>query len=814
MAQLDPLAVSPEVSESGSFTLGDLDDIGGGIDLAQLDESGQDPDSDEDPAFELDPPPDAVAEADADADVWELEIESPQPADDDGPEVSEIELDPLSDLEILEPEAPEPVSLEPDHIEPIDPPAQPEEPAVDDSSPDSITVDPSDAEIEMEIDLSFDQIAMGPEDDPDVPAETEVPDPDAVPEQPVQPDQAAQPDGPDQPAQPAAMDLGVLDSQPEMEDRVQELVSEADVFSKYGLQEKALDRLSEAAELDPASVAALTRLIDLLMTDDKRMQVVERAGQLHAATQGEGDDWSRIERQLVEAGYEVHGADISAPAVDSQTEYEDVSREEMPAETAAAMATLDVAEEPAQVEDVAVLEPGVVQDETTADDEQELVDGIDAAFDALAATSDGSEDISEGFAALEREHEADLEAQIVDDDLLGEGVMGSSELDVEDLREDLESFEADAPSPSPVDAQEPPDDTVPDAVAEVADQEEPDREEPDREEPVQQDQGLEEEVPVLEQDDLAAPELVAREAQVDDVHVIEELSEEAVSEPLEMVAEPAVDSAETVEPEEPVAEVPIAADSMVPPATDQAPATLDVQSHADSDSDDSSVVDVPEEAAASAESAEAEDSAESSTPSWLDQDPASDADGDADRDGDDLFDDEQSFFDLGAALRDELEEGAESAAEPAAESGADPGEQSLEQIVEGFKRGVSENIPQEDSDTHYNLGIAYREMMLLDEAISEFQISAKDPRYLVDSCAMLGLCFREKGLPDLAVNWYQRALDSEHLSGDQRLSMLYDLGLTYETMEDSGAAFNAFAEIYGNDTSFRDVAERVDRLRA
>src|SRR5690606_28324943 len=110
---------------------------------------------------------------------------------------------------------------------------------------------------------------------------------------------------------------------------------------------------------------------------------------------------------------------------------------------------------------------------------------------------------------------------------------------------------------------------------------------------------------------------------------------------------------------------------------------------------------------------------------------------------DKLFDEEDEFFDLAAELEEELggEEGGLGGEVIQAE------EPSLEEIVEGFKKGVAENLSSEDYDTHYNLGIAYREMGLLDEAIGEFQLAAKDPAHLVDCCSMLGVSFLEKGLP-------------------------------------------------------------------
>jgi len=167
------------------------------------------------------------------------------------------------------------------------------------------------------------------------------------------------------------------------------------------------------------------------------------------------------------------------------------------------------------------------------------------------------------------------------------------------------------------------------------------------------------------------------------------------------------------------------------------------------------------------------------------------------------------FFDLAGELEQEL------SAEESLQDGdllVQPSEQSLEQIVEGFKKGVAENLSPTDYDTHFNLGIAYREMGLLDEAIGEFQLAAKAPSLLVSCCSMLGLCFLDKGLPELAVKWYRRGLASERGSEDDNLGLLYDLGNVYDGMGDVETAYQTFVEIYGINTNYRDVVARIEEL--
>jgi tetratricopeptide (TPR) repeat protein len=175
-----------------------------------------------------------------------------------------------------------------------------------------------------------------------------------------------------------------------------------------------------------------------------------------------------------------------------------------------------------------------------------------------------------------------------------------------------------------------------------------------------------------------------------------------------------------------------------------------------------------------------------------------------------MFGNENEFFDLAAELEEELREEEQRRGEPIAPPAV---EQSLEEIVEGFKEGVAATLAKEDYDTHYNLGVAYREMGLIDEAIGEFQLAAKDPRYLVDSCSLLGACFLEKGFGDLAIKWYRRGLDSPAVSEDETLGLLYEMGNLHLALGNVEEARQSFVEIYGANSNYRDVVARLADLR-
>jgi pilus assembly protein FimV len=171
-------------------------------------------------------------------------------------------------------------------------------------------------------------------------------------------------------------------------------------------------------------------------------------------------------------------------------------------------------------------------------------------------------------------------------------------------------------------------------------------------------------------------------------------------------------------------------------------------------------------------------------------------------------------FDLGTELGDLFTTQA-AVEEPAPVfKAADLGDVSLAEIFKEFKKGVDRQLGQEDYDTRYNLGIAYKEMGLIDEAIAEFQLAVKDESRLLECSSMLGLCFLEKGIPKLSVKWFEKGLSAPGRREEEYQGLRYDLATAYEAAGEVQKAYNLFLELYSQDASFRDVAAKVHQLQA
>ncbi len=144
----------------------------------------------------------------------------------------------------------------------------------------------------------------------------------------------------------------------------------------------------------------------------------------------------------------------------------------------------------------------------------------------------------------------------------------------------------------------------------------------------------------------------------------------------------------------------------------------------------------------------------------------------------------------------------------------------LKEVFDEFRNELGEmGAEDEDLETHYNLGIAFREMGLLEEAIGEFQKVAKANdkgkafRYAMQCCTLLGLAFMEKGQPSIAAIWYDRALLTPGIDSESKLALRYDLGVAQESAGDLEAALKSFSQVYAVNIDYRDVAERIASLQ-
>ncbi len=165
----------------------------------------------------------------------------------------------------------------------------------------------------------------------------------------------------------------------------------------------------------------------------------------------------------------------------------------------------------------------------------------------------------------------------------------------------------------------------------------------------------------------------------------------------------------------------------------------------------------------------------------------------------------EGFVNLGAELAQELR---------LAEGGGAPASGPLiDGLLEEFQKGVREHLDEKDYETHYNLGIAYKEMELYEEAVQEFRLAAHDPTRAIACADLLGLCFLAIGQADQAIAEFCTGLDVSGHPREAYHTLRYDLGVAYETKGNLARALEQYELLLKEDARFRDVRMRVQTLQ-
>jgi len=139
-------------------------------------------------------------------------------------------------------------------------------------------------------------------------------------------------------------------------------------------------------------------------------------------------------------------------------------------------------------------------------------------------------------------------------------------------------------------------------------------------------------------------------------------------------------------------------------------------------------------------------------------------------------------------------------------------ERDFQEMLARFKQGIDENIDEGDFQSHYDLGVAFKEMGLLDEAIAELQKALRAPDGKLRSSEALGVCFFDKGAHVVAESILRRALDLPASGDQERLGILYWLGRALEELGKRVEARELYGRVFAVDIRFRDVGERSKAL--
>ncbi len=139
-------------------------------------------------------------------------------------------------------------------------------------------------------------------------------------------------------------------------------------------------------------------------------------------------------------------------------------------------------------------------------------------------------------------------------------------------------------------------------------------------------------------------------------------------------------------------------------------------------------------------------------------------------------------------------------------------EKPLTEIVADFRRALDETVSKENYESHYNLGIAFVEQGLFDEAIEECRLASHGERFKIDSYSILSLCYRNKKDFKEALRWLNKAVELAKDGSYQLYALKYELSSLYEEMGENKKALEILKEVEKWDSSYRETEKRIGRL--
>lgn len=170
------------------------------------------------------------------------------------------------------------------------------------------------------------------------------------------------------------------------------------------------------------------------------------------------------------------------------------------------------------------------------------------------------------------------------------------------------------------------------------------------------------------------------------------------------------------------------------------------------------------------------------------------------------------FIDLGALIREDDTRTRDLRMKVGDEEPTGDEQRDFDDMLTQFKRGIDENIDAEDFQSHYDLGVAFKEMGLLDEAIAEFQKALRSPEGRLRTSEALGVAFYEKGQYGVAEAILKRAVESLGATDDEQIGLIYWLGRSAEAQGKVAGAIPCYERVLAVDIGFQDVRSRMSKL--
>ena len=172
---------------------------------------------------------------------------------------------------------------------------------------------------------------------------------------------------------------------------------------------------------------------------------------------------------------------------------------------------------------------------------------------------------------------------------------------------------------------------------------------------------------------------------------------------------------------------------------------------------------------------------------------------------------EKKYYDLAARAEEEVRMIAAIHARQVG-GGATQFEKDLSVIVGDFKKGLKAKVLADDLEIHYQLGIAFLEQGLTNEAIEELTLASKDKPRAMECYNIISQCYRlRKDFPE-AERWLSKAILMAKQGTETYFALIYDRALLSEEAHETDKALSLFREIQSWNPVYRGIADKVSSL--
>ncbi len=141
-----------------------------------------------------------------------------------------------------------------------------------------------------------------------------------------------------------------------------------------------------------------------------------------------------------------------------------------------------------------------------------------------------------------------------------------------------------------------------------------------------------------------------------------------------------------------------------------------------------------------------------------------------------------------------------------------PESSDLDAVFRDFRDEVSRDSDASESEQQFKLGLTYRDMGMIDDAIRELGWAARSPRRRFEAASLVARLLRDRGNVAAAVEWFERAAEAPAPTPDAGRELLFELGQTLEAADENARALAVYLELRSDAGEFRDVSSRIQRL--